>query len=66
VIGLTTASSIWLAAAIGTTAGLALYTIAVAATVFSLIVLAALLPLERKFLERRLGQDQLNDEGTPG
>jgi putative Mg2+ transporter-C (MgtC) family protein len=64
VVGLTTASSIWLAAAVGTAAGLAMYTFAVAAVVLSLIVLAILLPLERRFLARRLGQD-LDDEGTP-
>src|SRR2546422_8120740 len=66
VIGLTTASSIWLAAAIGTSAGLAMYTIAVSAMVLSLVVLAILLPLERRFIERRLGRDQLDEEGTPG
>jgi putative Mg2+ transporter-C (MgtC) family protein len=66
VIGLTTASSIWLAAAVGTSAGLAMYTLAIAAMVLSLVVLAILLPLERRFLERRLGQDQLEEEGTPG
>jgi putative Mg2+ transporter-C (MgtC) family protein len=65
VIGLTTASSIWLAAAVGTSAGLALYTLGISATVLSLIVLAILLPLERRFLERRLGQDYLDEEGTP-
>jgi putative Mg2+ transporter-C (MgtC) family protein len=66
IIGLTTASSVWLAAAVGTSSGLALYTLGIAATVLSLIVLAILLPLERKFLERRLGQDKLSEEGTPG
>ena len=65
VVGLTTASSIWLAAAIGTSAGLGLYTLGIAATVLSLVVLAALLPLERKFFEYRLGQDRLDKEGTP-
>jgi putative Mg2+ transporter-C (MgtC) family protein len=66
VIGLTTASSIWLSAAVGTSAGLALYTMAIATTLFSLIVLAVLLPLERKYLERRLGADRLDKEGMPG
>lgn len=56
VIGLTTASSIWLAAAIGTSAGLGLYTLGIAATVLSLLVLAALLPLERWFFERHIDQ----------
>jgi len=45
--GLTTASSIWLAGAIGTAAGMALYLIAVTGTVIALCVLAALRPLER-------------------
>ena len=66
VMGLTTASSIWLAAAVGTSAGLALYTVAIAATVLSLVVLAALLPLERKFLERRLGPDESQNQAPPG
>ena len=66
VMGLTTASSIWLAAAVGTSAGLALYTVAIAATVLSLVVLAALLPLERKFLERGLGQDHFRNQAPPG
>ena len=66
VIGLTTASSIWLAAAIGTGAAQGLYTISVAGTVLSLVVLAAMLPLERKFLARRLGKDELDDHAPPG
>jgi putative Mg2+ transporter-C (MgtC) family protein len=47
--GLTTASSIWLAAALGTIAGLAEYALAVAATLISLFVLAVLGPLEKYF-----------------
>jgi putative Mg2+ transporter-C (MgtC) family protein len=50
--GLTTASSIWLAAALGTIAGLAEYALAVAAAVISLFILGVLGPLE-KFFERR-------------
>jgi putative Mg2+ transporter-C (MgtC) family protein len=50
--GLTTASSIWLAAALGTIAGLAEYALAVAAAIISLFVLGVLGPLE-KYLERR-------------
>jgi len=50
--GLTTASSIWLAAALGTTAGLAQYALAVAAACISLFVLGVLGPAE-KFFERR-------------
>jgi putative Mg2+ transporter-C (MgtC) family protein len=50
--GLTTASSIWLAAALGTAAGLALYELAVAATIVSLIVLALLRPLSKRLDHR--------------
>jgi putative Mg2+ transporter-C (MgtC) family protein len=50
--GLTTASSIWLAAALGTTAGLAQYALATAATIISLFVLGVLGPVE-KFFEKR-------------
>ncbi len=50
--GLTTASSIWLAAALGTTAGLAQYALATAAAIISLFVLGVLGPME-KFFERR-------------
>jgi putative Mg2+ transporter-C (MgtC) family protein len=45
--GLTTASSIWLASALGTLAGLAEYVPAAAATVIALVVLAVLRPMER-------------------
>jgi len=50
--GLTTASSIWLAAALGSAAGLAQYALAVAAAIISLFVLGVLGPTE-KFFERR-------------
>jgi len=50
--GLTTASSIWLSAALGTAAGLAEYALAVAAAVVSLFVLGVLGPMEKLF-ERR-------------
>jgi putative Mg2+ transporter-C (MgtC) family protein len=50
--GLTTASSIWLAAALGIAAGLAEYALATAAAAISLFVLAFLPPVE-KFLEKR-------------
>lgn len=53
--GLTTASSIWLAAALGTIAGLAEYALAVAAAIISLFVLGVLGPLE-KFFEARQSQ----------
>ncbi len=50
--GLTTASSIWLAAALGTAAGLAEFALAISATCVSLFVLAVLGPLE-KWIEHR-------------
>jgi putative Mg2+ transporter-C (MgtC) family protein len=53
--GLTTASSIWLAAALGTTAGLALYAVSVAAAIISLFVLGVLGPVE-KYFEKRQAQ----------
>ena len=51
--GLTTAASVWIAAAIGLACGGALYFPAIVATVIVLIILAALRPLQRK-LARRL------------
>jgi putative Mg2+ transporter-C (MgtC) family protein len=51
--GLTTASSIWLAAALGTTAGLGRYALAVAATLISLFVLAVLGPIEKLFEQQQ-------------
>ena len=60
--GLTTASSIWLAAALGVVAGLGEYALAVAAALVSLFVLAVLQPVE-KFLERRLASFKANGQG---
>lgn len=51
--GLTTASSIWLAAALGTTAGLAQYALAAAAAIISLFVLGVLRPIEKLFEKRQ-------------
>jgi putative Mg2+ transporter-C (MgtC) family protein len=51
--GLTTASSIWLASALGVVAGLGAYALAAAAAIVSLFILTVLQPVE-KFLERRL------------
>jgi putative Mg2+ transporter-C (MgtC) family protein len=64
--GLTTASSIWLAAALGIAAGLAEYALAVASAAISLFVLGVLGPIE-KFLERRhksLKIDQQDSESS--
>ena len=53
--GLTTASAIWLAAAVGTAAGLAEYAVAIAATLIALVILALLRPLEKWFDRRSEG-----------
>ena len=47
--GLTTAGAIWLAASVGTAAGLAMYELAVAGTLVSLLVLSVVRPLEKRF-----------------
>jgi len=57
--GLTTAGSIWLAAGLGTAAGLAHYSLAVAAAVISLFVLAVLRRFERKYVDAD-GDDSAN------
>jgi putative Mg2+ transporter-C (MgtC) family protein len=49
--GLTTASSIWLAAAVGATAGLSMYGLALATTLVSLAILALLRPFEKRFVQ---------------
>jgi putative Mg2+ transporter-C (MgtC) family protein len=51
--GLTTASSIWLAAALGTAAGLAEFALATAAAIISLFVLGVLGPIEKYFEQRQ-------------
>ena len=52
--GLTTAASLWVVAAIGLASGGGLYVAAIATTVLTLLILAALKPLERKlFADRR-------------
>jgi len=50
--GLTTAATIWVNAAIGMAAGLGSYVVAAAAAALTLIVLAILPPIERRFEER--------------
>ncbi len=60
--GLTTAASIWLAAALGVVAGLGEYDLAVAAAVVSVFILAVLQPVE-KFLQKRLDSFKSNGQG---
>jgi len=53
--GLTTASSVWLAAAVGTACGMRLFGVAFSGTVLSVVVLAILRPIEKwmaRFSER--------------
>jgi putative Mg2+ transporter-C (MgtC) family protein len=59
--GLTTASSIWLAAALGTTAGLAEYALAVAAAIMSIFVLAGLGQMESYFERRQAANRKERD-----
>lgn len=47
--GITTASSIWLAAALGTASGLKLYPLAIVGAVISLLILIVLRPVEKRF-----------------
>jgi putative Mg2+ transporter-C (MgtC) family protein len=60
--GLTTASSIWLAAALGTTAGMAEYGLAVAAAIMSLFILGGLGSIETFFEKRQAEQREERDE----
>jgi putative Mg2+ transporter-C (MgtC) family protein len=60
--GLTTASSIWLAAALGTTAGFAEYALAVAAAIVSLFVLGVLGPMETFFERQQAKARQERDQ----
>ncbi len=68
--GLTTASSIWLAAALGTLAGLGEYVPAAAATVIALVVLAVLRPMERLLVHHSGGKHKTDtpksDNRPPG
>jgi putative Mg2+ transporter-C (MgtC) family protein len=60
--GLTTASSIWLAAALGTTAGMGEYALAVAAAIISLFVLGGLGPIEKFFEQRQEAHRRARDK----
>lgn len=63
--GLTTASSIWLAAALGTLAGLGEYVPAAAATVIAIVVLAVLRPMEKLLLARHSRNNPTSDTPAP-
>ena len=60
--GLTTASSIWLSAALGTAAGLAEYALATAAAIISLFVLGVLGPIEKYFERRQAFHRRVREE----
>jgi len=51
--GLTTAAGLWVVAAVGLAAGAGMYLAAMAATAIAWLTLAALKPVERRFLARR-------------
>lgn len=63
--GLTSAASIWLVAAMGTSAGLGEYRLATASAIVSVLVLSVLGPLERA-LEHRHKLRKLNQSDGPG
>lgn len=63
--GLTTAGSIWVAAALGTACGLALYSLALTGTFISLLVLALFRPLEKRFDAWASGKQTPKDAGIP-
>lgn len=62
--GLTTAGSIWVAAAMGTAAGLGEYALAASATIASLVVLVVLRPLGKRIdrLAQHRAQKNLTEE----
>ncbi|MCI0335278.1 MAG: MgtC/SapB family protein [Planctomycetes bacterium] len=60
--GLTTASSIWLAAALGTAAGIGEYALAIAAVVVSLFILGVLGPIEKVFERRQARHRKERDQ----
>lgn len=61
--GLTTASSIWLSAALGTAAGSGEYALATAAAIVSLFVLGVLGPVEKYFEHRHKLHEHENQHG---
>lgn len=62
--GLTTASSIWLAAALGTVAGMGQYELAVVAALLAVVVLGVIRPIE-KVAAHYLGQNANMDTPAP-
>jgi putative Mg2+ transporter-C (MgtC) family protein len=64
--GLTTASSIWLSAALGTSAGSGEYALATAAAIVSLFVLAVLGPIEKALERRHTMQERKQEQDGAG
>jgi putative Mg2+ transporter-C (MgtC) family protein len=62
--GLTTAASIWLAAALGTCAGSGEYALATAATIATLFVLGVLGPIEKALEHRHKSRKSQNGDST--
>lgn len=61
IVGLTTASTIWLAAAVGLACGAGMIPLAAFVTIFSLILLVALNPLSRKL--EKIGNKRMKKQG---
>jgi putative Mg2+ transporter-C (MgtC) family protein len=59
--GMTTAATIWVNAAVGMAAGAGEFAIAAGATAISVVVLAVLVPIERR-LTRRVPSDKSDDQ----
>ncbi len=64
--GLTTASTVWIAAALGVTAGLGAWFITIAGTVVTLVLLTYGTPLERKLIRFFTGKPGPTDEESEG
>lgn len=65
--GLTTAATIWVNAAIGMAAGAGFFSLAIAATVVSLIVLTAFVPVDRLLARHHINRGTYDPEATrPG
>jgi len=63
--GLTTAASLWVTAAVGVAVGIGFYFAATTVSVTSVFALAALKPIERKFLDRKVRQEDEPPETLP-
>ncbi len=62
IIGITSASGLWVAASIGIAVGFGLYDLAVVATVLALFIFIALWFLEKKVIDRISGTSIIEDK----